>query len=396
MKITSIFVDAQLAGRAEAEAVCRRFNAPVLTVRSAEEVYAAVAAAADPIERGKQVLYLARNKGAFIKSCPGTRHYICCGYKILHIGTFCSMDCSYCILQSYFHPPVLQYFLNHEEMNHELEQLFATGGIHRLGTGEFTDSLIWEPWTGLSAGLVRKFADQDHCVLELKTKTTCIDPLLDLTHRRRTILAWSLNTEQVIRDEERGTTSLDARLNAAARGADHGYPLAFHFDPIVIDEASEEAYCQTVKRLFRAIDPRHIVWISLGALRFMPELKTIVQRRFERSKIVYGEFIAGLDGKMRYFKPLRMKVYREIVAAIRAHAPEVCVYLCMEDDEVWRHALGFQPTDRGGLAHMLDEAALKQCDLRPAGLRSFSRVGFKIPPIPLAMRKNGGSDDKAI
>jgi spore photoproduct lyase len=367
MRVAALYVDEQVAGRPETEAVCRRLGVPAITVGSAAEVYAAVAAAEDPVGRGKRVLYLTRNKGAFIKPCPGTRHYTCCGYKILHVGTFCTMDCSYCILQSYFHPPVLQYFLNQHEMEHELDQLFATRTIHRLGTGEFTDSLIWEPWTGLSARLIRKFAGQHSCVLELKTKTTAIDTLLDLPHRRRTILAWSLNTEQVIRAEERGTASLDARLKAAARAAGRGYPLAFHFDPIVIAEGCEAQYRRTVERLFEAIDPRHIVWVSLGALRFMPELKAIVRRRFDRSQIVYGEFISGLDSKMRYVKPLRMKVYRELAAAIRVHAPELCVYLCMEDDEVWRHALGFTPAERGGLGRMLDEAAARRCSLSPAG-----------------------------
>ncbi len=363
MKIAELYVDAQLAGRPEAEAASRRFKVPIQTVGSAQEVYASVAAAKDPIGRGKHVLYLTRNRGAFIKSCPGTHHYTCCGYKILHIGTFCSMDCSYCILQSYFHPPVLQYFLNHDEMDQELEQLFATRAIHRLGTGEFTDSLIWEPWTHLSERLIRKFAGQDGCVLELKTKTAWVDSLLDLPHRRRTILAWSLNTDEVIRTDERGTTSLDARLKAAARGADHGYPLAFHFDPIVIADGCEADYRRTVERLFAAVDPRHIVWISLGALRFMPELKTVIRQRFKHSRIVYGEFIGGLDGKMRYFKPLRMRAYRDIAAAIRAVAPGICIYLCMEDDEVWEHALGFQPAQRGGLSRMLDEAAVRQCHL---------------------------------
>jgi hypothetical protein len=33
----------------------------------------------------------------------------------------------------------------------------------------------------------------------------------------------------------------------------------------------------------------------------------------------------------------------------------------MEDDEVWRHALGFTPAERGGLARMLDEAAARHC-----------------------------------
>jgi hypothetical protein len=35
----------------------------------------------------------------------------------------------------------------------------------------------------------------------------------------------------------------------------------------------------------------------------------------------------------------------------------------MEDDEVWRHALGFTPAERGGLARMLDEAAVRHCGL---------------------------------
>jgi spore photoproduct lyase len=367
MKITGLYVDAQVAGWPQTEAVCARFDVPVQTVPSAHDVYAAVAAAEDPVEKGKQILFLTRNKGAFIKACPGTRHYTCCGYKILHVGTFCSMDCSYCILQSYFHPPVLQYFLNHDQMEQELAQIFATGAIHRLGTGEFTDSLIWEPWTGLSAGLIRRFAGQNSCVLELKTKTTFIDALLDLPHRRRTILAWSLNTDRVIRTEERGTASLEARLKAAARAAGRGYPLAFHFDPIVIDEGCVADYCRAIERLFAAIDPGHVVWISLGAFRFMPELKAVVQRRFVRSRILYGEFIAGLDGKMRYFKPLRMQVYRAMAEAIRAHAPKVCVYLCMEDDEVWRHVLGFTPAERSGLARMLDEAAANKCGLSHAG-----------------------------
>jgi spore photoproduct lyase len=369
MNLAAVYVDAQVADWPRAQAICRRFDVPVRTVSSAQAVYAALADDPDPVGRGKRVLFLTRNKGAFIKSCPGTSHYTCCGYKILHVGTFCSMDCSYCILQAYFHPPVLQYFLNHDQMEQELGQLFATGAIHRLGTGEFTDSLIWEPWTGLSAGLIRTFAGQDRCVLELKTKTTFIDGLLDLPHRRRTILAWSLNSQPVIAAEERGTAALDARLKAAASAAGRGYPLAFHFDPIVIADGCLAEYRRTVERLFDAVAPAHIVWISLGALRFMPDLKAVIQRRFRRSKLLHGEFIAGLDGKMRYFKPLRMQLYRGIVDAIRARAPEVCVYLCMEDDEVWRHALGFTPAERGGLAGMLDAAAARRCGLAVPGGR---------------------------
>ena len=93
--------------------------------------------------------------------------------------------------------------------------------------------------TDLSQVLVPEFACQDHMVLELKTKTTAVDRLEKLDHRRRTVMAWSVNTEAVIRENERGTASLDARLRAAARCESWGYPLAFHFDPMVIYDGCE-------------------------------------------------------------------------------------------------------------------------------------------------------------
>jgi spore photoproduct lyase len=338
---------------------------PFEIVDDGHEVFRTVSKDGDTsaVSRGKEVLFLTRNRGAFVKSCPGTREYTCCGYKILHIGTFCTMDCSYCILQAYFHPPVLQYFLNQEQMLQELDALFASTGIHRVGTGEFTDSMIWELWTDMASLLVPKFAAQKRAVLELKTKAVAIDALKSLEHNQKTILSWSLNTPSVIRQEERRTASLDARLDAAATCESWGYPLAFHFDPMVIYDGCEKDYEAVIRRLFERIRPESVVWISLGTFRFMPDLKPIIQDRFPESKIVYGEFVTGLDGKMRYFKPLRIALYRHVVRCIREVAPGVVVYFCMEDDEVWKKSLGFLPSERGGLEKMLDRSAMEHCRL---------------------------------
>jgi len=273
------------------------------------------------------------------------------------------LDCSYCILQTYFHPPLLQYFVNHDDLLQELNLLFEQKTISRVGTGEFTDSLIWERWFSLSEFLVPQFADQSHAVLELKTKTTAIENLKKLRHNRKTITAWSLNTPFIIRNEEHGTASLSQRLRSAAECEMRGYPLAFHFDPIFLYENGEAEYLQVIDDLFAQISPESIVWISLGTFRFMPSLKPIIQKRFGASKIVYGEFITGLDGKMRYFKPLRINMYRRMVSRIKEWAPDVLVYLCMEDSEVWKKALGFIPSELGGLAHMLDLSVVEHCGL---------------------------------
>ena len=290
---------------------------------------------------------------------------MCCDYRILHTASFCTMDCSYCILQSYFHPPVLQFFVNREDLDSELTDLFQIDRIVRVGTGEFSDSLIWEPWTDLTAYLIGRFSVQNRCVLELKTKTVNIGRLQTLDHGRKTIVAWSLNTPSVIRSEERGTASLDARLGAALRCQRWGYPLAFHFDPLVIYDGCEADYRDVIRRLFDRIAAANVAWISLGSFRCMPDLKPIIAARFPQSTLPYGEFITGLDNKMRYFKPLRMALYRKIAAWIREEAPDVTVYFCMEDEAVGASALGIGPATAGGVGRLLDQSAARVCNLNP-------------------------------
>lgn len=365
MAIRTLYVEKEVEDHAQARAISERMNLPLQRIDSADELYRQISATNDPVGAAKEVLLLCKNRGAFIRKCPGTREYTCCDYTILHVGTFCTMDCSYCILQAYFHPPLLKYFVNHDDLQTELLDLFKRPGIHRVGTGEFTDSMIWELYTQLSEYLVPLFSNQQRAVLELKTKTVAIEKLQHLSHNRKTICAWSLNTPRVMATEERSTATLVARLRAAAKCESWGYPVAFHFDPMVIYDGCEEEYIAVIEQIFRHIAAENIVWISIGTFRFIPTLKNIIQKRFDRSKIVYGEFIPGLDGKMRYFKPLRIALYQKVVAAIRALAPDVTVYFCMEDDEVWFKTFGFLPQERGGLPAMLDQSAQKVCCLSP-------------------------------
>ncbi len=363
MKLKKLFVDAAVQSHPETKRVCQKIGLPAETIDDPVALYRQINLSSDPVRRGKQILYLTKNKGGFLKPCPGTREYTCCDYQILHVASFCYMDCSYCILQSYFHPPLLQYFVNRDDLDSELSEFFQKGEIARVGTGEFTDSLIWEPWTDLTETLVSRFSAQKKAVLELKTKTVNIDRLKGLDHRKKTILSWSLNTPRVIGSEERFTASLEERLQAARKCRQWGYPISFHFDPMVIYKGCEKEYRKVVTMIFDYVQPDDIVWISLGTFRFMPSLKAIVAKRFPSSKIIYGEFITGLDNKMRYFKPLRISLYQKMVDWLRELAPDVTVYFCMEDDEVWKKTMGFVPSHEGGLGKILDESATKVCEL---------------------------------
>ena len=267
------------------------------------------------------------------------------------------MDCVYCILQAYLNNPWLSFFVNIDDLLDELElALGSTSQFWRIGTGEFTDSMALDSLTGLSKILVPFMADKKTGVLELKTKSVSIGNLQDLHHGGRTIVSWSLNSPSIMAREEFRTASLEERLTAAAQCADWGYKLAFHFDPIIYHDGWQEGYSNTIAKLFASVPADKIAWISLGALRYLPALRTIAQARFPRSHFFHEEFILGLDNKYRYFRGLRVEMYQHILSELRRHvSSQTCVYFCMESDEIWQEC-GFPAGAAKNLPEDLDKA----------------------------------------
>lgn len=308
---------------------------------------------------GKKHLILCRNKGRFLKPCPATKEYRCCDYQVVNIGMNCPMDCVYCILQSYLNNPYLSFFVNTEDLLVELSSALSKqpNEFSRIGTGEFTDSLALDSLTCLSKILVEFMAEQKRAVLELKTKSAVIGNLKGLSHNGRTIVSWSLNSTAVMGKEELRVATLSERLAAAAKCARWGYSLAFHFDPIIDHPGWREGYKETIDALFLTIPAESIVYISMGAFRFLPQLKMIGTARFPGSNIYYQEFIHGLDGKSRYFRERRVQLYKYIYNLLKERVHHrCCLYFCMESDEIWQEVMGFFPEEKGGLPRMLDRS----------------------------------------
>ncbi|MEE4352110.1 MAG: radical SAM protein [Desulfatiglans sp.] len=309
----------------------------------------------------KETLHLLSHKGEFLKPCPGTREYICCGYQILNVATGCPLNCSYCILQSYFSYSDLAVFVNLEEAIDQVFRLIdgQPHRIFRIGTGEFTDSLALDPlvfWTDL---LLSRFSKTKNAVLELKTKTINIGGLLSSQQRDRIIVSWSLNSPFIASREEHKAPSIRKRLEAARECQREGFVLSFHFDPILVHPNWRDEYRKTLEMMDKYIDPKGIIWISLGSFRFMPDLKNIIRRFHPKSSVLDGEFIVGLDGKCRYFRPIRVELYSYIRELLEAWSDDISLYLCMESDDVWRESMGWSPRNNQGLSDYLDSRVVE-------------------------------------
>jgi spore photoproduct lyase len=317
-----------------------------------EEIYCH----ADSRTAGKRVLVLTRNRGCFLEKCPGAGAEICCDYYVLNFAANCPFECSYCILQSYLNTPALIVFTNEEDLYTQVQERLSKdpSRTFRIGTGELADSMVLEDITGYASRLVTFFASLSNGILELKTKSDKIESLKSLGHNNHTVVSWSVNSKFICRTEELKAASLEARLQAAHRCQNWGYRVGFHFDPLVYYEGWEKDYREVVREIFQTVDPSGIAWMSLGCLRFTPDLRRIIRERFPKSIVPYGEFIPGHHGKLRYFRPIRQEMYAKMHSWIREWAPDAFVYLCMESRRVWEKSLGTAPKDTCDLAGQMD------------------------------------------
>ncbi|HON57770.1 MAG TPA: hypothetical protein PLJ38_12200, partial [bacterium] len=289
---------------------------------------------------GKNIIVFKSNKSNFIKKCPCSANIQSCGYYVMNIIQNCYIGCSYCYLQQYINNNGIIIHPNLENIDNELQILAQKNKIIRLGNGEFSDSLLFDRYTGITETLIKKIINYKNIIFEIKSKLTDIEHLLniDLPHisKKNIVFAWSMNPQKIIDTEETYASSLNERINAAKKAVANGYSVAFHFDPVIVFEDWQNEYCQVIDLIFSNIPDDKILWISIGAFRCAPELIPIIRKNYPNSRTFLGELIIGIDGKARYIRILREKIFKLLVSKIKSYSKNTFVYLCMEPLELWR------------------------------------------------------------
>ena len=293
-------------------------------------------------------------KGNIVRNCPGTRHHICCGYKTIDLIEGCILSCSYCILKAYINTPYIKinadtpYIISQIEYKIDAE----TSHILRFGTGELSDSLALDKKFGLNRPLIDFFGEKKKALLELKSKWAYIAHLAPYLNPY-TVISFSLSPQRIIDREERRTSPLYKRLKAARKAQELGCFVGLHLDPVIIYEGFEKDYEYLINDIGRILDLTKVIWVSMGLLRFPPKL---LDRFIEegRKNLLYGEFIRGEDGKYRYIKQERIKVYRMLYSLLKGMDAGLFVYMCMERQDVWQAVTGMDMKDNEDLTGLFD------------------------------------------
>jgi len=224
----------------------------------------------------KEVLILKEFMGRKFQKCPGSPNVICCNYYLLNTCFNCLYNCTYCFLNSYLNSYGIIQFINLEDLT-ELIKSHCNRINHpvRIGTGEFTDSLMFDDVTSIAAELIESTSSITNLFLEFKTKSFNIDHLANIENKKNTVLAWSVNTQRNIDTSEEGASNINERIAAAVKAQQWGFNTAFHFDPIIKYDNFIEEYFNVIEQMAEKLTPSKIIWISLGCFRYSPGFKEL-------------------------------------------------------------------------------------------------------------------------
>lgn len=284
--------------------------------------------------RRTEDLFIVLEKHGHLKPCPCSSGTVSCGYHNADLGFGCPFECSYCFLQNYTNAPGI---VLPADLNGFFDSFRRYPQPVRVGSGQTTDSLVYDDLSCFSSGIVDFFRSFPESIFEFKTKSDNVGGLLSVKASSNIVAGWSVNPPHIIAREEFFTAGLDERLDAARRCAAHGYRTAFHFDPVIYEPGWEASYAKVIADIFRAVPAESIAWISIGTLRMTPAQKKTIENRFPKNTILNAELLTAEDGKLRYAHKVRLDICRKMMSLIREKAhSSTALYLCMETALIWK------------------------------------------------------------
>ncbi len=263
---------------------------------------------------------------------------ICQPAYTLHSFWGCHFRCVYCDLGHVAHILVnLEDWIDH--LRAGLNNLEHAPDQRLFQWDNGTDVVCWEPEYGGTRLLVELFAQQADKYLELYVgKSDYVDYLLDYDHRGHSICCWSLGTETQCRLIEPRSAGMEARLAAARKCQQAGYPVRIRLSPMAPLRGWQQEMRHLLRRLFTEITPD---LITMEPLRFYTHAALL--RDFPPDSLD-PEFLTAMtnlpktaDGREQSEFPddLRVRMYRCVLDEIARLAPQTPVALCREQRRVW-------------------------------------------------------------
>ncbi len=259
----------------------------------------------------------------------------CCKLTTLDVVTQCAFSCAYCSVQSFYCSGKIEIIGN---LKQKLDELHVDENIWHIGTGQASDSLLFDDRYGTITALASFAMKHPNMIIELKSKAKS-----DIGIKKwpaNMVFTWSLNAPTIIEKEEHLAASLMDRLISARKCADSGNLVGFHIHPMVYFKGWEEEYAYVVEQITKNFSADEICMISSGTLVFTKQVLRTLREKGAPSRVLEME-LSPAAGKYSYPLEIRKRMYTTLFSYFpENYRKNVFTYLCLEDPSLWKDALG--------------------------------------------------------
>lgn len=268
--------------------------------------------------QGKRTLVVGVKKGMKFQSCKPSANWQ------LPLYSGCMGQCQYCYLNTNLgDKPYIKVNVNVDDILNQAQQYINERlPLKTVFEGSATsDPLPLEPYTNSLKRTIQFFANNPNGSFRFVSKYSDVDTLLDIDHKGKTEIRFTLNTQKVIDNYENATAAIKLRLGAAKKVAEAEYPLGFIIAPVFIYEGYKEDYKKLLLNLKETLPEnlKHTLTFEVISHRYTTRAKNIITQVFpdttlpmndEERKYKYGQFGYGkyiydkdtLDDMKAFFK----------------------------------------------------------------------------------------------
>jgi len=252
----------------------------------------------------------------------------------LNLVDGCVFRCAYCGFGR-----KIAFWLDVEQFVEGLDQVFADHPTQRLYKfSNTTDLPPFEPELDAIPPMVERFAGEADRYLMLFTKSDNVAFLGDLDHRGHTIVSWSLTCDTTSRLVDRGTPSLEERLEAMARAQAAGYLVRARLSPIVPVRNWREEYADLFARLFARVSPDVVTlellgWMSIDDLTAILDLDLLDADMVEEARSEAELLSQAQWGP--FTQAAHEEVYGFCVETARQVSPSTPISVCHGTPRTW-------------------------------------------------------------
>lgn len=169
----------------------------------------------------------------------------------------CVYDCSYCYLKWAFKNENMVIFVNYDDIKQQIKQKIESLASQEIWfySSDYSDILWMDGFSNFASEFLPFFEEYDHVKMEVRTKSANIQPLLDVwIIPKNTEIAFSLNPQELIDAYEKGTSSLDQRLDAINALLEKWFHVWVRYLPLLPVANYEKIYSDFIEYIQNKID----------------------------------------------------------------------------------------------------------------------------------------------